>query len=51
VGIYSTFFVKFHVPLTDKSLESTIDSEILPNLLTKLNAAVGSSSATCIEGG
>ena len=44
-------FAKFNVPLTDKTLESNIESEILPNLLHELNAAVGSSTATCIEGG
>ncbi|MBU8915811.1 hypothetical protein [Neobacillus sp. 114] len=49
--ITSPIFAKYKVPLTDKTLEITIDSEILPNLLTELNSAVGSSSATCIEGG
>jgi hypothetical protein len=44
-------FVKFNVQLTDKTLESIIESKILPNLLIKLNAAIGSSTATCIEGG
>ncbi|WHY85815.1 hypothetical protein QNH39_24975 [Neobacillus novalis] len=44
-------FVKFNVPLADKTLESIVDSEIVPILLTELNAAVGSSTATCIEGG
>ncbi|MCH6265882.1 hypothetical protein [Neobacillus citreus] len=43
-------FAKYNVPLTNKTLEITIDFEILPNLLTELNVAVGSSSATCIEG-
>lgn len=44
-------FVKFNVPLIDKTLESIIDSEIVPNLLIELNAAVGSSTTTCVEGG
>ncbi|WP_019156613.1 hypothetical protein [Robertmurraya massiliosenegalensis] len=44
-------FVKFNVPLTDMTLESIMDPKILPNLLIELNAAVGSSTATCIEGG
>lgn len=50
-GITAPIFVKFNVPLVDKTLESIVDSEIIPNLLTELNAAVGSSTATCIEGG
>jgi hypothetical protein len=49
--ITSPIFAKFNVPLTDKTLESIIESRILPNLLVELNAAVGSSTATCIEGG
>ncbi|MGG3772948.1 hypothetical protein [Heyndrickxia faecalis] len=49
--ITAPIFVKFNVPLTDKTLESIVDSDIVPTLLTELNAAVGSSSATCIEGG
>ncbi|NWQ41071.1 hypothetical protein MLOOGBEN_10230 [Bacillus sp. EB106-08-02-XG196] len=44
-------FVKFNVPLTYKTLESAIESEILPSLLVELNAAVGSSTETCVEGG
>jgi hypothetical protein len=44
-------FVKFNVALTDKTLESLIESEILPNLLIELNAVVGSSTVTCVEGG
>ncbi len=47
----ATIFTKFNIPLTDKTLESFIDSNILHNLLTKLNVAVGSSTATCVEGG
>jgi hypothetical protein len=44
-------FVEFNVPLTNMTLESIVESEVLPNLLKKLNAAVGSSTATCVEGG
>lgn len=46
-----TVFVKFNIPLTEKTLETTIDADILPKLLIELNAVVGSSTATCIEGG
>ncbi|MGJ7922580.1 hypothetical protein [Neobacillus sp. LXY-4] len=44
-------FVKYNVPLTDNKLEIIIDPALLPNLLIELNAAVGSSADTCIEGG
>lgn len=44
-------FVKYNVPLTDKTLEIIVESDILLNLLVELNAVVGSSTATCIEGG
>lgn len=44
-------FVKFHVHPTDNTLESIFEPEILHNLLIELNAAVESSTATCIEGG
>ena len=44
-------FVEFNVPLTNKTLEGIVESEVLPNLLNKLNTAVGSSTATCVEGG
>lgn len=49
--ITAPIFTKFNVPLTDKTLESIMNSDTLPNLLIELNAAVGSSTATCIEGG
>lgn len=43
--------MKFNVPLIDKTLESIIESGLLPNLLIELNNTVGSSATTCIEGG
>lgn len=49
--ITASIFAKFNVPITDKTIESTSDSMILPDLLIELNAAVGSSAATCVEGG
>lgn len=42
---------KYNVPITNKSLETLIESELLPLLLQELNSIVGSSTATCIEGG
>lgn len=44
-------FVKFNVPLTETTLETTIDTDILHKLLIELNAVVVSSTDTCIEGG
>ena len=44
-------FVKFNVPFTEETLGSIVKSENLQKLLIELNAAVGSSSVTCVEGG
>lgn len=44
-------FVKFNVPLSDKPLETLFQTETLTKLLVELNSVVGSSAATCIEGG
>ena len=49
--ISAPIFVEFNVPLTERTLESIIDPGILPNLIMELNAAVGSSTTTCVEGG
>jgi hypothetical protein len=42
---------KYNVPLIERALETTIDVAILPKLLNELNFVVGSSAASCIEGG
>lgn len=44
-------FKKYKIPLTSVSLETLVDSDLLPSLLQALNTAVGSSNQTCIEGG
>ncbi|PLR78705.1 hypothetical protein CU633_03900 [Bacillus sp. V3-13] len=44
-------FNKYNIQLTDKTLESFVNEEVLTLLLAELNEKVGSSSATCIEGG
>ncbi|PLR85652.1 hypothetical protein [Bacillus sp. V33-4] len=44
-------FNKYNIQLTDETLESVIKEEILILLLAELNEKIGSSSATCIEGG
>jgi len=44
-------FNKHNMLLTRQTLESLVDEEQLSLLLQELNAAVGSSNATCIKGG
>lgn len=44
-------FEKYNIPLTEKILQSTIETDILLNLLNELNSIIGSSSSTCIKGG
>ncbi|KAB2334839.1 hypothetical protein F7731_13855 [Cytobacillus depressus] len=47
----AAIFEKYNILLTEKSMEATVDSDTLANLLTELNNIVDSSAATCIEGG
>jgi hypothetical protein len=44
-------FKKYNLPITKQSLETLVESDILKSLLQELNSIVGSSNATCIEGG
>ena len=44
-------FQKYNVPITEKALQILVNDNILQVLLTELNKVVGSSNATCIEGG
>lgn len=44
-------FQKYNVPITEKALQVLVNVNILQVLLTELNKVVGSSNATCIEGG
>ena len=44
-------FKKYNIPLTKQTLEEVVEAEQLILLLKELNAYVGSSSSTCIEGG
>ncbi|MFC4559712.1 hypothetical protein ACFO3D_16110 [Virgibacillus kekensis] len=44
-------FSKYNIPITKHTLETLVGTEILPSLLQELNSVVGSSTATCIEGG
>lgn len=44
-------FHEYNVPISGKSLETLVDKDILDSLLSDLNNTVGSTTATCIEGG
>jgi hypothetical protein len=47
-----SIFNKFNISLSSKkALETLVTKDILPILLTELNNSVGSTRATCIEGG
>lgn len=44
-------FNKHNIPLTKQTLETLVEKELLSSILQELNSTVGSSTATCIEGG
>lgn len=44
-------FKQYDVPLTGQTLETLVEKELLQILLKELNAVIGSTTATCIEGG
>ncbi|WP_338088308.1 hypothetical protein [Neobacillus citreus] len=44
-------FQKYNVPITEKALQVLVTENTIKILLTELNKVVGSSTATCIEGG
>ncbi|TDL65039.1 hypothetical protein E2R56_24335 [Rhodococcus qingshengii] len=44
-------FQKNNVPVTNEALQVLVTDNSLQVLLTELNKVVGSSTATCIEGG
>ncbi|WML26827.1 hypothetical protein [Neobacillus sp. OS1-33] len=50
-GVTEDIFIKHNILLTRQTLESLVDEEQLSLPLQELNAAVGSSNATCIKGG
>lgn len=50
-GRTADVFKKYNVPLTKQSLETLVEKEPLISLLQELNSVVGSSNATCVEGG
>ncbi len=44
-------FQKYNVPIANETLQVLVTDNTLQVLLTELNNVVGSSTATCIEGG
>ncbi|AND42888.1 MAG: hypothetical protein ACQEXE_25240 [Bacillota bacterium] len=44
-------FNKYNIPISDETLETLVNESTLSVILKELNAVVGSSSATCIDGG
>ena len=44
-------FKKYNVSISEKTLDTLVQESVLSVLLSELNIVVGSSSATCIEGG
>lgn len=44
-------FTKYNIPIVNQSLEKLVNNDLLIFLLQELNSIVGSSIATCIEGG
>ncbi|MDX8362753.1 MULTISPECIES: hypothetical protein [Bacillaceae] len=44
-------FDKYNVPITAQPLDILVKNGLLHSLLKELNSVVGSSTATCIEGG
>ncbi len=44
-------FARYRVPLTREPIEELVEEERIPLLLRELNAAAGSSAATCTGGG
>lgn len=50
-GETADVFKRYNVTLTKQSLEKVVESDLLSSLLQELNSVVGSSTATCIEGG
>ncbi|MEH7332997.1 hypothetical protein V7161_10190 [Neobacillus drentensis] len=47
----ATILKQYHVPIMETTLEAVVKPDVLPALLKDLNAFVGSSMATCVEGG
>jgi hypothetical protein len=50
-GETAEVFKKYNVSITNLPLETFVKIDLLPSLLNELNSVVGSSTATCIEGG
>jgi hypothetical protein len=44
-------FNKYQIPIVKQSLDTVVEEKLLTSLLKELNSVIGSSTATCIEGG
>lgn len=44
-------FKKHNITISEVALEKEVEENILDSLIKELNSIVGSSSATCVEGG
>jgi hypothetical protein len=44
-------FQRYNVPIMEEPLQVLVDNHFLQLIVTELNRVVGSSSATCVEGG
>lgn len=50
-GETEDIFIKYNIPLTNQALETLVETDISYSLLKELNSVVGSTTATCVEGG
>lgn len=44
-------FDNYNIPLTERTLETVVEANVLTSLIKDLNAIVGSSTVTCVKGG
>jgi hypothetical protein len=49
--VTAEIFDKYRIPIINQSLEKLVEHQHLTTILQELNSSVGSSTATCIEGG
>jgi hypothetical protein len=49
--VTADIFDKYRIPIINQSLENLVEHLHLATLVPELNSSVGSSTATCIEGG
>ncbi|WP_280768038.1 hypothetical protein [Salipaludibacillus daqingensis] len=49
--VTESIFMKYQIPLSHEMIQELVDDKKIDGLLQELNAAVGSSDLTCMEGG